>query len=250
MPVAKQLGEPTEQASVYAPDSKAGKMGVQFSDMCVGDALDLEVGGFIGGFIGMQTVDQNEGEPALEENGVGRGSDPALLEVVEQALEHGSDGADDVRRWLAEWSHTAHLCSLQDHVGEQPVELPVGLEASYKVEFAGSALSDNCSHEEASERQAARSGDCKPTALAPRARGAEALVEAPEGASKGVRWAAALEEITQQVVPEVSAASEAPTEAHQLILGAAMLAREALQRGDIAEGLRLLEAAQERRLVS
>ncbi|CAK0876493.1 unnamed protein product [Prorocentrum cordatum] len=180
------------------------------------------------------------------------------------------------------------------------------MEASYKEKCVGSALSDNCSHEEASECQAdaegfggqhgawedgppgrlpipgwacsawedgargrlstpggagaawedgapgrlptsaeaARTGDSKPRALEPRACGAEALVEAPEGTSKGVRWADDLDEITQQVVPEVSAAAEAPTEAQQLILGAAMLAREALQRGGIAEGLRLLEAAQ------
>ncbi|CAK0795524.1 unnamed protein product [Prorocentrum cordatum] len=133
---------------------------------------------------------------------------------------------------------------LQDGVGEQLVGQPVGMEASYKEKFAGSALSNNCSHEEASECQAARIGGSKPTALEPRACGAEALVEAPEGASKGARWADDLDEITQQVVPEVSAAAEAPTEAQQLILGAARLAREALQRGDIAEGLRLLEAAQ------
>ncbi|CAK0883395.1 unnamed protein product [Prorocentrum cordatum] len=74
-------------------------------------------------------------------------------------------------------------------------------------------------------------------------------------ASQGVRRAGDLDEDAEAkrgsstpVVESTAGAVQAQAETEAL--GAAMLARDALQRGDIAEGLRLLEAAQAKHLES
>ena len=118
-PVAKQMGEPTEKANEYAPDSKAEKVGVLVSDMSGGDVLGLEVGGtvdnraeactqdwFIGELsveVGTQTVDQEvtgKGDKGkVESFFIGdvvrpRWGDAFADEVNEYGFLDGSDGVE------------------------------------------------------------------------------------------------------------------------------------------------------------